>query len=110
MHNRSRTKTLEGSVTAKLSGHECQRVKERAEAAGLTVSEWTRRVVVQAREMSPDTRFLAEELAVLRAALFAGGDEIEAAGRKADAIRSRLARLRRQEFEAGILAASEEGK
>lgn len=66
MHIGKRYKTLTGSATVKLTADEEVRLKERAAEAGLTKSEWCRRVLLQALNAGPETRLLLTELMALR--------------------------------------------
>lgn len=66
MHSSTRPKTLIATVTAKHTVEEEQRIKERADAAGLTVSEWARQTHLEALSVSPETRLILSELLGLR--------------------------------------------
>lgn len=66
MHRSTRSKTLVATVTAKHTPEEEQRIKECAEAAGLTVSEWARQTHLKALSTAPETRLILSELLGLR--------------------------------------------
>ncbi|MGI9072265.1 MAG: plasmid mobilization protein [Bryobacteraceae bacterium] len=69
MHPPIRRRTLNGSATAKLTGDEEKRVRERAEDCGLTTSEWCRQVILKALDAPPETRIVVAEFMALRALL-----------------------------------------
>lgn len=66
MHAGNRSKTLTGNVTARVTPEEQARLQERAEHAGLTLSEWARQVLLEAVGSSQETRLLLAELLALR--------------------------------------------
>ncbi|MGH9622752.1 MAG: plasmid mobilization protein [Bryobacteraceae bacterium] len=66
MHSAKRQKTLTEYIGARLTPAEGGQVRERAEEAGLTKSEWCRQVVLEALETGPETRLLLAELMALR--------------------------------------------
>lgn len=66
MHAAKRPRTLEATVTAKHTFEEEKRIKEAAERAALTVSEWCRQTHLQALEMPRGERILLEEIMALR--------------------------------------------
>ena len=66
MHASNRSKTLTGNVTARVTPEEQARFQERAEHAGLTLSEWARQVLLEAVVSSQETRLLLSELLALR--------------------------------------------
>jgi hypothetical protein len=66
MHRSTRSKTLVATVTAKHTPEEEQRIKECAEASGLTVSEWARQTHLKALSTAPETRLILSELLGLR--------------------------------------------
>lgn len=66
MHSSNRRKTLTGSATAKLTAAEEDLVKQAADAAGLTKSEWCRQVLLHAIHTCPETRLVLAELCALR--------------------------------------------
>jgi uncharacterized protein (DUF1778 family) len=65
MHTAKRTKTRTRSVTAKVSPEEESVLKQRANGRGLTLSEWSRQVLLEALDGSPETRLLLSELIAL---------------------------------------------
>ncbi len=62
----SRSKILTVSVTAKHTSDEETRIKETADRAGLTVSEWARQTHLAAISVSPEARMILAELAAFR--------------------------------------------
>lgn len=62
----SRSKILTVSVTAKHTADEETRIRETADRAGLTVSEWARQTHLAAISVSPETRMILAELAAFR--------------------------------------------
>ena len=66
MQSSTRAKTLTASITAKVTSDEETLFKSKAQAAGLSLSEWTRTMLVSAATFSPDTRFLLAEFMALR--------------------------------------------
>jgi hypothetical protein len=66
MHKGTRPKALTGTASAHVTREEEQRVRQRAAEAGLTKSEWCRRVLLQALEAPQETRLLLSELLALR--------------------------------------------
>jgi hypothetical protein len=66
MHKGTRPKALIGTASAHVTREEEQRVRQRAAEAGLTKSEWCRRVLLQALEAPQETRLLLSELLALR--------------------------------------------
>jgi uncharacterized protein (DUF1778 family) len=66
MHTSKRTRTRTRSVTAKVSPEEESVLKQRADGLGLTLSEWSRQVLLEALDGSPETRLLLSELIALR--------------------------------------------
>ncbi|HEX7362242.1 MAG TPA: hypothetical protein VF283_17260 [Bryobacteraceae bacterium] len=66
MHSAKRPKTLTEYIGARLTPVEGEQVRERADQAGLTKSEWCRQVVLEALETGPETRLLLAELMALR--------------------------------------------
>ncbi len=71
MHTSNRGKILAGSATAKLTRDEEWRVKACAESAGLTKSEWCRRVILNALDTPPEIQLLLSEFLALRALVLA---------------------------------------
>ena len=66
MHASNRSKTLTGNVTARVTPDEQALLQLRADAARLTLSEWSRRVLLEAVDGSQETRLLLSELLALR--------------------------------------------
>jgi hypothetical protein len=66
LHGARRPKTLTGSATAKLTRNEEALIRQQADEAGLTKSEWCREVLLQALAVRPETRLLLSELLALR--------------------------------------------
>ena len=71
MYSSKRERILAGSATAKLTRDEEGRVKAQADNAGLTKSEWCRRVILNALDTPPETQLLLSEFLALRALLLA---------------------------------------
>ena len=69
----SKLKSKAGCVAARLTGMEQKQVLERAEASGLTVSEWVRQTLLETLYTSPQElrlmTFIAAEGAALRLAM-----------------------------------------
>jgi Mobilization protein NikA len=66
MHASNRSKTLTGNVAARVTPEEQTRLQQRADEAGLTLSEWARQVLLEAVRSSQETRLLLSELLALR--------------------------------------------
>ena len=66
MQLRKRTRSLDSTVTAKHTAQEGKRIKEAADRAGLTVSEWSRKTHLDALEVPPWGRVLLAELLAIR--------------------------------------------
>jgi hypothetical protein len=66
MHAANRSKTLTGNVAARVTPEEQARLQQRADEAGLTLSEWARQVLLEAVRSSQETRLLLSELLALR--------------------------------------------
>lgn len=66
MHSGKRQKTLTGVAAVRLTPAEDKRVKQCAEAAGLTRSEWCRQVLLHALDAPLETRLVLSELLALR--------------------------------------------
>lgn len=71
MHRPARLKTLSGNVTAHLTPAEENRMKERAESAGLTKSEWCRQAILGALETPLDAQLVLAEIMALRKIILA---------------------------------------
>lgn len=69
MHTPTRRRTLNGSATAKLTGEEEKRVRERADECGLTKSEWCRQVILKALDAPAEARIVVAEFMALRTLL-----------------------------------------
>lgn len=66
MHSGERERTLTGVAAVRLTPAEDKRVKQCAEAAGLTRSEWCRQVLLHALDAPLEARLLLSELLALR--------------------------------------------
>lgn len=66
MHVANRSKTLTGNVAARVTPEEQAHLQQRADEAGLTLSEWARQVLLEAVRSSRETRLLLSELLALR--------------------------------------------
>jgi hypothetical protein len=66
MYKASRNKTLIANASARLTPDEQARIKQAAEAAGLTKSEWCRQALLEVLDATPGTRLLLSELLALR--------------------------------------------
>jgi len=66
MYAAKRTKLRTRSVTAKVSPEEESLLKQRANAGGVTLSEWSRQVLLEAVCGSQEIRLLLSELLALR--------------------------------------------
>ncbi|MGA8025571.1 MAG: hypothetical protein WB992_00380 [Bryobacteraceae bacterium] len=66
MYAAKRTKLRTRSVTAKVSTEEESLLKQRAKAEGVTLSEWSRQVLLEAVCGSQEIRLLLSELLALR--------------------------------------------
>lgn len=62
----SRPKILTGCIAARITPEEEALVRQRAEAAGLSPSEWARRALTAVASTSPETRLLLEQIEALR--------------------------------------------
>ncbi|MBV9300990.1 MAG: hypothetical protein JOY62_07095 [Acidobacteriaceae bacterium] len=71
MHSGKRPKTLTGVAALRLTLLEDKHVKRCAEAAGLTKSEWCRRVILNALDTPPETQLLLSEFLAMRAVFLA---------------------------------------
>lgn len=71
MNPPQRLRTLTGTVTAHVTPLEEEQMKQRAAALGLTRSEWCRQALLQALDVTSDTRILLSELSALRALVLA---------------------------------------
>lgn len=76
MKSNIRLKQLHGNVTARVSATEAERIKAAAAAAGLTVSDWVRRTMLEAMDCPPWARLLLAEFLALRSVLV----DLQAAG------------------------------
>lgn len=66
MHGAKRLKTLTNYLSARLTPAEDKRIKERADKAGLTKSEWCRLIILNALEIDLGTRILLGEVLAVR--------------------------------------------
>jgi len=71
MQRQKRARTLDSTVTAKHTAEEEKRIKEAADRAGLTVSEWSRQTHLDALEIPPWGRVLLNEVMALRKVVIA---------------------------------------
>jgi hypothetical protein len=66
MYKATRSKVLTGTASAHVTREEEQRVRQRADEAGLTKSEWCRQVLLNALEAPQEVRLMLSELLALR--------------------------------------------
>ena len=66
MQKSSRKKSLTGAVTAHVTPEEEKLFQDRAAQEGLTISEWSRRVLLGSLNASSDTRLVLSELLSIR--------------------------------------------
>jgi hypothetical protein len=71
MQRGKRTRSLDSTVTAKHTAEEEKKIKEAADLAGLTVSEWSRKTHLDALEVPPWGRVLLNEVMALRKVVLA---------------------------------------
>lgn len=71
MRPSKRLKALTEYVSARLTADEGRRVRECAQAAASTKSEWCRRVILNALDTPPETQLLLSEFLALRALVLA---------------------------------------
>jgi uncharacterized protein (DUF1778 family) len=71
MHASRREKTLTEYISARVTQQEGERIRECAEAAGLTRSEWCRQVVLSAIDTPAQTQLLLSEFLALRTLVLA---------------------------------------
>jgi hypothetical protein len=120
MHTSNRGKILAGSATAKLTRDEEGRVKACADNAGLTKSEWCRRVILNALDTPPEIQLLLSEFLALRALVLALNAEalhgnklteqrIAAMIQQADAKKYSMAENRIRAFQANGKSGSAQG-
>ena len=76
MHASRREKTLTEYISARVTQQEGERIRECAEAAGLTRSEWCRQVVLSAIDTPAQTQLLLSEFLALRTLVLALHTEI----------------------------------
>lgn len=66
MHNPKRPKRLTNYISSRLTQDEEELICMRAEAAGITKSEWCRRAILGSLDVSPGTRLVLQEVLALR--------------------------------------------
>jgi hypothetical protein len=71
VHRQKRVRSLDSTVTAKHTAEEEKRIKEAADRAGLTVSEWSRQTHLDALDVPPWGRVLLNEVMALRKVVIA---------------------------------------
>jgi hypothetical protein len=71
MHSSKRPRALTEYISARLTPEEGKRLRERAETAGLTKSEWCRQVILNSLDTLPDTQLLLSEFLALRTLVLA---------------------------------------
>jgi hypothetical protein len=76
MHASRREKTLTEYIRARVTQPEGDRIRECAEAAGLTKSEWCRQVILSAIDTPAQTQILLSDFLALRTLVLALHTEI----------------------------------
>jgi hypothetical protein len=76
MHASRREKTLTEYISARVTQREGERIRDCAEASGLTRSEWCRQVILSAIDTPAQTQLLLSEFLALRTLVLALHTEI----------------------------------
>jgi len=120
MHSSKRQRALTEYISARLTPEEGKRLRECAEVAGLTKSEWCRKVILNALDTPPETQLLLSEFLAVRTLVLALHSEalqgnklteqrIAAMIQQADAKKYAMAENRIRAFQRNGKLASAEG-